>query len=1028
MASPPGLVGGSGEAVSLLPASPTLLPGPSNRVFKLPPLLDANGAAVAGSSNPPSAFEQLSSLDVGTPAPAEDETDDNLGWVQVGPLARTAHESRMLYQSPASRELFMTACGNMAFAVCLGISTDQQLQLLRRLLLPAVGLAWWYGCWRLWRNREQQGLRFKAFVVQEGFVYSRMLEVFTCTWICIACILLFTALMWGTLLWQLPLLSASLSAYVPLRCESMLWLFPLIVNLPIMLSLDTVSSTSIFKEAAVKKGYPGVAFFHVNFNARFVLLVLNAAGFWLVDLVTEALGQHGAQWRVYRLYALIAQAGVYTLFLFMLLPRWTNMCKSREAMLKLKEEGGFNPRVARISETSDFTGSPGIDSATNCSPQPSSLAPGRRRAPFRGKALTFTSAQDVKHMIQAATTKVQAPPARGASIAWTEASCVASETPRNPKARAVMAATLGAEPTYRNAQAAFGGRADEGEIGLEKIEGTQFLSNLSRGVMSSFIRTQSAIAHKVRAAVRVSSNPLRAVLGGLWHMPMGARVLVENVAAALSHLRVKWRWWAASQSDKFLFITGMLVPGALQWPAVALRSTGWALPAVMNGVALIFVLILNWAMIFGRLSRADQTMMLKEAAENGTIGSGLVFSTSSILRAMRRCVPVDLGYVATEDRLISTAALSCRWDKAGRPWSLEVRERDGSTRTCSVMMPRMQLLRAALAARASRCHYMWLDTLSVPQPERSDSPEVAAVKEICTRRLIPTMTAVYASVRLVLVVETATGCRPDADGYARRTWTLQECVLNPCTGWVRLDGAYSRLGGANERRQLSGLEDDSLSKGADDLASYSWVLEGGERAAARSTTPERRQAFPAFANTRAAARAGDKAVALGQIFFLVIFEHVDVASTFMMEVAALLTNDPYAGAPVTLIDNREWDDVVNSGSGCITRYLMGAPSFLESGPGSLWKMWRAELRRGQAATLPCVDSETGEADCSGEQWWLCEILLSGRRVKVAILPGRVFGGNNGQQIGHLKIMRTCTPAEKEIMYAARMQKMEVLWL
>lgn len=155
-------------------------------------------------------------------------------------------------------------------------------------------------------------------------------------------------------------------------------------------------------------------------------------------------------------------------------------------------------------------------------------------------------------------------------------------------------------------QAAFGGRADEGEIGLEKIEGTQFLSNLSRGVMSSFIRTQSAIAHKVRAAVRVSSNPLRAVLGGLWHMPMGARVLVENVAAALSHLRVKWRWWAASQSDKFLFITGMLVPGALQWPAVALRSTGWALPAVMNGVALIFVLILNWAMIFGRLSRADQ--------------------------------------------------------------------------------------------------------------------------------------------------------------------------------------------------------------------------------------------------------------------------------------------------------------------------------------------------------------------------------------------------------------------------------------
>jgi hypothetical protein len=219
------------------------------------------------------------------------------------------------------------------------------------------------------------------------------------------------------------------------------------------------------------------------------------------------------------------------------------------------------------------------------------------------------------------------------------------------------------------------------------------------------------------------------------------------------------------------------------------------------------------------------------------------------------------------------------------------------------------------------------------------------------------------------------------------------------------------------------------------------------------TTPEQRHAFPEFANTRHAARAADKAAALGQIYFRVFFEHVDVATVFMMEVAALLTTDSFNGRPVMLIDNTGWDDTMMSGSGCSTRYLMGRPSSMESGPPAVWRIRRAKLASwgssSQEAPLPdelvgqestaagaegghdgCIITSAEDAEVTPQKpksWWLCQLALRGRKVQVAVLPGEVCTVKE-RLTGLLHQMRTCTPSEKAMMAACRMESLEVMWL
>jgi len=233
---------------------------------------------------------------------------------------------------------------------------------------------------------------------------------------------------------------------------------------------------------------------------------------------------------------------------------------------------------------------------------------------------------------------------------------------------------------------------------------------------------------------------------------------------------------------------------------------------------------------------------------------------------------------------------------------------------------------------------MWIDTLSVPQPSPEDSPQLAARKEALLRRLVPTMTSVYATVRHVFIVETECGLELGPNCYSGRTWTLQECVINKRTAVVHLDGNLSILGAPSMRVAYTGLDATFNTSTLDDLGSYLWVLSGEERDAALSTTPMQRAAFQGFANTRSAARSADKAVALGQIFFRMLFEHADVATRFMHEVAVLLAEQD--GPPLLLIDNTGWEPGSMSGSADPGRVLMGRPGPLESGDVALWTLRR----------------------------------------------------------------------------------------
>ena len=81
-----------------------------------------------------------------------------------------------------------------------------------------------------------------------------------------------------------------------------------------------------------------------------------------------------------------------------------------------------------------------------------------------------------------------------------------------------------------------------------------------------------------------------------------------------------------------------------------------------------------------------------------------------------------------------------------------------------------------------------MDTISVPQSTTCDSKGRSKTKFAVCQRLLSTMTGVYASAQLVVVVETPLGSRDNQDAYPRRCWTLQECALNLPTCVVTLSG------------------------------------------------------------------------------------------------------------------------------------------------------------------------------------------------------------------------------------------------
>eukprot|EP00873_Tetraselmis_striata_P041279 jgi/Tetstr1/461543/TSEL_006649.t1 len=499
--------------------------------------------------------------------------------------------------------------------------------------------------------------------------------------------------------------------------------------------------------------------------------------------------------------------------------------------------------------------------------------------------------------------------------------------------------------------------------------------------------------HGLRRALRHTWNPLFTVALGLWNMPQGAVLLVLNVTASVKHLLRTWRWLAATRPQKFLLAVGFIISGLFLWPVMELKITEHLASQLCNGLAFGLTLGVDLAMVLGRLSSADQKMILHAAEEGENVGSGLVFSTAALLNALSSGGSLAAGYVATEERLVDSAAISCRWDTAAS-WVLTVEQTAGRPPLkCTIMFSREQLHRAALVAWRDSCRYMWIDTLSVPQPSPEDSPQLAARKEALLRRLVPTMTSVYATVRHVFIVETECGLEAGPNCYSGRTWTLQECAMNKRTAVVHLDGNLSILGAPSERTAYTGLDATFNTNTLDDLGSYLWVLSGEERHAARSTTPTQRAAFQGFASTRSAARSADKAVALGQIYFRMLFEHADVATRFMHEVAVLLAEQD--GPPLLLIDNTGWEPGSMNGSADPGRVLMGRPGTLD--PGN-----------------------------EEEEWWLCKLSMRRTVIAVAIKPGCMdYSGRHLS--GHLHQMRTCTEAEKARLESSELEKLTVTW-
>jgi hypothetical protein len=444
-------------------------------------------------------------------------------------------------------------------------------------------------------------------------------------------------------------------------------------------------------------------------------------------------------------------------------------------------------------------------------------------------------------------------------------------------------------------------------------------------------------------------NPLVTVATGLRDAPRGAVILVMNVWASAKHIHATWRWLAASRPEKFLLSMGYLISGLLLWPVLEVKATtNWA-SALCVSLALVLTSAVDMLMLLGLITRADQAMILNAAEGGENIGSGLVFSTAALLNALSSGGALPAGFVATEERLVSSAAVSCRWDMA-EAWELQVEQTRGrAPLTCRIMFPRPQLWRAALVAWRDRCRYMWIDTLSIPQPGPEDGERLAARKADVLRRLVPTMTSVYATVQHVLIVETACGLEDGPNCYSGRTWTLQECVMNRRTSVVHLDGRLSILGGPSSRVAFTGLSPSFDTSNLDDLSSYMWVLSGEEQAAAHATTPAQRAAWQGFANSRSAARSSDKAVALGQIFFRMLFEHADVAVRFMHEVAVLIATQPNT-EPLLLVDNTGWNSSTMSGSADRGRVLVGRPGPMENGDEATWTLRRLPPRKRQ--TVP----------------------------------------------------------------------------
>ena len=406
------------------------------------------------------------------------------------------------------------------------------------------------------------------------------------------------------------------------------------------------------------------------------------------------------------------------------------------------------------------------------------------------------------------------------------------------------------------------------------------------------------------------------------------------------------RWSLACSIEPSLKVIGHQLLGIPVAIAVGLPAPYWPVPLVLIAISLV---PMAWtaAIACGWMSRTDEAMLLDAASRGYAIGGGLVYSTAEVLNAVLADEPLKTGYAATCERVMQCAALSFRWDQH-ESCRLRVRELNGSHRSVNIHMGKQQLLRALEAAYKSGCKFVWCDTLSIPQPSADGTMNEARVAAL--NALLPAMTAVYASAQMVLVVETATGMQKGPNGYSSRTWTLQECVLNPNTSVVPLCEDEDAVPlDSDARLKLSGLADSAMpgcvrqtlsATDMADISAYKWVHSGEEQVAAAAVPSNVRQGFAAFAASRSASCCSDKQGALGQPYFRLLFPGQLQVERFFLELAWLCATERAFGKgskwPMMLIDNTGWDLGTMSGSAASSRLFTGPVGYIQEGKQVSW--------------------------------------------------------------------------------------------
>ena len=482
---------------------------------------------------------------------------------------------------------------------------------------------------------------------------------------------------------------------------------------------------------------------------------------------------------------------------------------------------------------------------------------------------------------------------------------------------------------------------------------------------------------------------------------------------------------------------------------------------VKLAMLVMFMSCVLWGLLVacGYKARADEALLLQASSQGYSIGGGLIYSTVDVLNALLFDEPVPMGYIATRARIMQCAALSFRWDTDTT--DLKIKERSGF-RSVKVHISRAQLLKAAEAAHEAGCAFLWCDSMSIPQPSscgNSSGDLLDILRKEVLMMLLPVMTAVYANAKAVLTVQTSTGLTPGPGAYSSRTWTLQECLMNPNLVVIPLDPCVPwSWAGSAEREKLSGLSSHAgpRVRSISDITAYTWVLAGQEATAAQAVPREARRGFAALAASRSGACASDKGIALGQPYFKLLFPGRWECTRFFQELACLCANDrtPETSQqpPLILIDNAGWREGM-TGSAASTRLFAGrADCEWLSGPMEFWDaevlsseafvswgnnyngsndesaFYYAEGRadsvmaarrrsHGERVMMMAEDDAPGaEGAEEQEPWILClaDIGLPHRKtfpVAFQMFRGSVFDGHRSTDTAVLKSMRTLTTRE-----------------